>query len=56
MFFAIHEDSKMKDTLLRDLDAMIDVSYMIFKHPHELQSSLAEFFNYTASGIQKKNS
>ncbi len=55
MFFAIHEDAAMKNTLLRDLEDMIDVFYHPFRDPCELKEPLEKFFHYTANGLHQEN-
>jgi carbamoyl-phosphate synthase large subunit len=51
VFFAIWKKAPMRDTFLKDLEQELDVTYVEFEDPKELEASLRDFFEATEKKI-----
>ena len=52
MFFAVWQQAPIKTTLLRDLDELCNVTYVVFDHPEELVTPLIAFLDTVPSQLQ----
>jgi carbamoyl-phosphate synthase large subunit len=49
MFFAVWQPSPIKTTMLRDLEDLCTVKYVIFENPNELKKPLSDFIDLVDS-------